>query len=130
MINRTLLSSIVVISVCSSTALAQKESRWPRVRDYGGALPQNENRWMSGLNYPSDALRKGLQGNVIVSFDITVDGRVRNCVVTSSSGIRSLDRVPCPLLEKNARFKPATGDSGPVATRGSYSVAFWLPTSQ
>lgn len=88
----------------------------------------NENLWIGAVDYPSDALRKGQQGNVIVAFDITVAGRATNCVVESSSGSPSLDRVPCRLLERNARFKPASDGSGPKATKGRYSVAFRLPS--
>jgi len=127
MTNKTLLASILCMSLCASAALAQNESPWPRVREYGGATPKNENLWIGAFDYPSDALRKGQQGNVIVAFDITADGRVKNCVVEASSGTPSLDRVPCRLIERKARFKPANGESGPFATKGRYSVAFWLP---
>jgi TonB family protein len=127
MMHRILLTAALGISLCASAALAQDNSSWPRVREYGGATPKNEDRWLGASDYPSDALRKGQQGNVIVAFDITVDGRAKNCVVEASSGSPSLDGVPCRLIERNARFEPASSESGPVATKGRYSVAFWLP---
>lgn len=106
---------------------AQNENPWPRVREYDGATPKKENRWMGALDYPGDALRKGERNNVVVAFDITVDGRAKNRVVSSSSGSRSLDGVSCRLIERNARFEPARDESGPIATKGRYSFAFSLP---
>jgi TonB family protein len=127
MMLRILLTAALGISLCANDALAQSNSPWPRVREYGGAMPKNENLWIGAVDYPSGALRSGEQGNVIVAFDITADGRAKNCIVEASSGSPTLDRVPCRIIERKARFIPASDESGPVATKGRYSVAFWLP---
>lgn len=119
--------SILAILLLTDAAMAQHQSPWPVVRDYGGAKPKNENRWIGVADYPNGSLRNGEQGNVIVVFDITADGRAKNCIVDVSSGLQSLDRVPCKLIERIARFEPANDGNGPVATKGRYSVAFWLP---
>ena len=121
------VSILGILLLPTSAAIAQHKNPWPTVREYGGAKPKNENRWIGFADYPSEALRNGEQGNVVVAFDITIDGRAKNCFVDVSSGSQSLDRVPCKLIERNARFQPASDGNGPLATKGRYSVAFWLP---
>ena len=121
------VSILAILLLPTSAAIAQHKNPWPTVREYGGAKPKNENRWIGFADYPSEALRNGEQGNVVVAFDITIDGRAKNCFVDVSSGSQSLDRVPCKLIERNARFQPASDGNGPLATKGRYSVAFWLP---
>ena len=109
-------------------SLAQPTSPWPAVREFGGATPLRMGSWVSFSDYPSDALGRNEQGNVIVKFDIDVTGRARNCFLDTSSGSPRLDTVPCKLIEARARFKPATSPDGtPTPTKGRYSVAFWTP---
>ena len=60
---------------------------------------------------PSDlhggVLAPGTEGSVGVGYTVTVKGRVSACRVTKSSGIAALDALPCPLIEKRFRFRPA-----------------------
>ena len=105
---------------------ASAQSPWPVIEDFGGAIPLNKG-WVGPLDYPAHALEKGLQGNVVVSFDINSTGRAENCVVEASSGIPELDRVPCPLIEKRARFKALERNGMAAVTKARFSVAFWLP---
>lgn len=111
-----------------TSANAQQSAPWPMVREFGGAIPINQNKWFTAKDYPLSAMQKGDQGNVVVKFDIDVDGRAKNCELDISTGFKSLDSVPCHLIEKRARFKPALGsDHMPVVAKGRYSVAFWIP---
>ena len=119
---------IMGVGILSSPALGQQRPGWPIIKDFGGAVPRNEGRWITIADYPINALRKGHEGNVVVAFDITAMGRAENCVVEVSSGVISLDQVPCRLIEQRARFKPARGEGdAPAETKARYSVAFWLP---
>lgn len=48
------------------------------------------------------------------------NGRVNECEITRSSGHASLDRNTCRLIERRARFDPATNNRGET-TVGTYS---------
>lgn len=112
----------------ATPSLGQPSSPWPAIREFGGAVPLHVGSWVNFTDYPSDALAQQQQGNVVVKFDIDVEGRPRNCTLDISSGYSSLDAIPCRLIEKRARFKPATSADGtPTPTKGRYSVAFWTP---
>jgi protein TonB len=109
--------------------VAQAQVPWTVPKsDFGGATPINIRSWIRYQDYPSVAVAGGEQGYVVVGFDIDVKGRVTNCAVTKSSGYERLDRVPCPMLTKRARFKPATDAGGaPRTTSASTSMSFWTP---
>lgn len=76
--------------------------------------------WVTNSDYPAGAMRRGEQG--VTGFRVTVgaDGRVRDCVVTRSSGSDELDRATCAKVSMRAKFAPASDSNGnPVA--GSYA---------
>ncbi len=67
-------------------------------------------------DYPKRAVERGAQGTTHLRFTVQPNGRVRDCVVTRSSGHRDLDSVTCPLLERRLRYRPARDAAGrPVA---------------
>lgn len=79
-------------------------------------------RWVSEADYPGNALRRGDQG--ITRFEITigVDGRVRDCTVTRSSGSAELDAAACDKVSRRAVFTPARDARGELVT-GRYTNA-------
>ncbi|MPT47987.1 MAG: energy transducer TonB [Sphingobium sp.] len=83
----------------------------------------NPASWVTSDDYPSRALREERSGTVGFRLDIGADGRVTNCSITSSSGHSDLDSEACRLLQRRARFKPATGTDGNAMT-DSYSSRF------
>lgn len=87
--------------------------------------------WRSGAirdrDYPRDASRAKVGGEVEVRFTIEASGRVGGCRVTRSSGDASLDRTTCELIEERFRFKPATDAAGrPVASPYGWRQSWWL----
>lgn len=67
-------------------------------------------------DYPRRAVDRRAQGTTYLRFTILPNGRVRDCVVTRSSGHRDLDAATCPLLERRLRYRPARDAAGrPVA---------------
>ncbi len=72
----------------------------------------NPGGWVTNEDYPSSAMREGLQGVTGFRLDIGPDGRVTNCTVTSSSGSQLLDDTACRLLVRRARFTPAKDAAG------------------
>jgi len=110
-----------------SAAGAQRHTPWEPVFDLGGAELLNAQQLADRGRYPRNAVRNREQGQVVISFEITPEGKARNCRVVRSSGHRRLDRIPCPIFEGWARFRPARGENGrPVATRGLASAEFAL----
>jgi TonB family protein len=85
------------------------------------ASPQNDpGRWITSDDYPSSALRQELTGTTV--FDIRVNrwGGLADCVILQSSGHVILDEEACRVINRRARFFPATDGQGkPIA--GSYT---------
>ncbi len=87
--------------------------------------------WRSGTirdrDYPREASRAEVGGEVETRFTIEASGRVTGCRVTRSSGDASLDRTTCALIEERFRFKPATNAAGePVASQYGWRQSWWL----
>ncbi|MCA1662609.1 MAG: energy transducer TonB [Novosphingobium sp.] len=88
-----------------------------------GARPLGSpGKWATTEDYPARALREGREGTTRFRVTVGLDGRVRNCEVTSSSGSSDLDRATCENVARRARFKPATDATG-SAVAGSYTNA-------
>lgn len=62
--------------------------------------------WISSDDYPIDALRNGVEGDVAVRLEIGQQGVPTACSVIASSGSASLDGATCRLLIDRARFQP------------------------
>lgn len=63
-------------------------------------------------DYPSSSLRNEEEGVTTVRVDVSPEGRVTSCSVTKSSGHPALDNETCKLMQRRARFTPATDTSG------------------
>lgn len=88
----------------------------------------NPANWITNDDYPPSAIRAGAQGTTGISWDINAEGRVENCVVTSSSGNSDLDRAACASLTRRARYTPAVDQAGnPIRTKSSRRVRWVLP---
>jgi TonB family protein len=75
-------------------------------------------------DYPSRALREGLEGRVGFLLTVNEYGRVSECEVTSSSGHAVLDQAACQNLRRYARFEPATRYGEPVAGQFESSLVY------
>lgn len=75
--------------------------------------------------YPAEAKAKGIQGKVIISSRVEIDGTVSGQKVTSSSGSPLLDAAALAAAGKY-RFKPAVQDGKPVTVWVSFAVDFAL----
>lgn len=73
--------------------------------------------------YSAKARRKGIEGSVVVQFEVTTTGTVRNLRVVSGAP----DLAEMVMREAvNWRFKPAIKDGKPIAYRMSKTVTFRL----
>lgn len=88
----------------------------------------NPASWVTTDDYPSRALREEREGVTAVAFEITADGRVENCRVTSSSGSSDLDEATCRNLTRRARYKPAqSADGSPMTSTDTRRVRWQMP---
>jgi TonB family protein len=80
-----------------------------------------------GANYPSRAIREGLEGKVEMALAISAAGRVVSCTVTLSSGHAVLDEAACAGAQRYGRFEPALDSEGrPVEGTYSTSITYSL----
>ncbi len=101
--------------------------------DYGqvellSRLPKPDHspgRWVTAYDYPTEALRKDLEGTTRFMLLVDREGRTENCVILQSSGHQSLDDQACKLLEKRARFIPALDEKGERVTSTWISAVRW-----
>ncbi len=75
--------------------------------------------------YPPRAHAENLEGRVVLSLEIDLDGRVRSVEVASSSGHAILDAAAVRAV-RAWRFEPARLDGQPVAWSGKLPVRFVL----
>jgi protein TonB len=81
--------------------------------------------YVSNDDYPASALRNEEQGTTGFRLTVGPDGRVSNCVVTSSSGSSALDAATCRLMRSRARFTPARDNTGASTTDTVNSRITW-----
>ncbi len=84
--------------------------------------------WVTNDDYPRIAIAREYEGTVAYQVDVSAEGRVQACRVTSSSGHEVLDQASCVRIQRRARFRPATDRSG-AEVAGSYrgSVSWQIP---
>lgn len=81
--------------------------------------PRNGSEWIQAGDF---GRLPRLSGDGVLTFSLLVDakGEVEECSVLKSSGSRQLDAQTCRLLQRRARFDPATDANG-FATKATYS---------
>lgn len=67
---------------------------------------------LSPGDVPDGVLPPGASAGVRVRYVVGTDGLVSGCTVTGQSGIPQIDAVPCPLIERRFRFRPARDAAG------------------
>jgi len=87
--------------------------------DLPAAVPADETSWLDPTDYPFDALKRGIEGDVGVTLIVTADGRPRDCAVSEPSGKSELDDETCRILLRKSRFSPILGDDG-APSEGRY----------
>ncbi len=75
--------------------------------------------------YPPEALKAGLEADVVIELTIAVDGTVSDARVAESAG-GGFDSAAIAAV-KRFRFEPARRGTQPVAVRIRYRYAFRLP---
>jgi protein TonB len=62
---------------------------------------------VGNLNYPEEARRRGLHGNVLLTVVLNLDGSIKSIDVIQSSGYKTLDDAAKLIVRLAAPFPPA-----------------------
>jgi protein TonB len=85
--------------------------------------------YVSDDDYPASAIRSEEQGTTRFRLAVGPDGRVKECIVTASSGSGALDSATCRLMKQRAKFTAARDSSGrPTSDIVASSIRWVLPT--
>lgn len=68
--------------------------------------------WFSDVDYPVEALMRGIQGNSQVRLRIDETGRPTKCAIRRSAGDAALDRAACAIFSTRGRYRPARDRAG------------------
>lgn len=96
--------------------------------DISGDIPASPDPSAPNLPplYPSEAARRGEQGAVILSVQVTPDGRAGSVGIASSSGYVALDRAAQQAVAR-WHFRPELDETGaPVSSRMPIRINFVL----
>jgi TonB family protein len=78
-------------------------------------------------DYPAQAVRDGLEGRVVIGFEVDQQGGVQNAFVAESSGHGVLDEAACAVIGQRFKFEPARDQTGnPVVEHRRQTVAWTL----
>ncbi len=80
---------------------------------------------ISGRDYPPEAKRAGIEGNLTTRYLVDTRGRVERCYVTESSGSDLLDATTCRLAIQRYRFAPARDAAGNPVSDEVYEDHGW-----
>lgn len=92
----------------------------------GNYVPANASAPVTASDYPTQSLRFGEQGTVIVRVDVGADGAVTGCAVAASSGYSRLDAAARRNICRKLNLLPATMDGKPVASINLTRVTFYV----
>ncbi|WP_294307642.1 energy transducer TonB [uncultured Sphingomonas sp.] len=91
-------------------------------------LKGNPGQFFGPDAYPPSAQREGAEGRVVAKLTVGTDGRVTDCVVTTSSNNRALDDTTCRIAKARVRFSPALDQGGnPITSSYTLPVRWQLP---
>ena len=85
-------------------------------------------RWITTNDFPTTALRAGLNGLIKFRLDIDETGKIKGCYVLKRFKPNEFDVLTCNLVSKRAQFTPALDALGkPVKAYHVDAVRFTIP---
>lgn len=118
-LNVSLALAASILAFSGSTAAMSAEPR--------PAMPTGSpGTWVTTNDYPSEALRDGLQGTSEFEVDIDGKGAPTKCTITASSSSGVLDAKTCELIMQRARFTVPLDEKGGVTTGAYRNRVRWV----
>lgn len=81
--------------------------------EYPGGMTELLKYMKENLQYPEEAIEKGIEGRVICQFTVKTDGSIDNIVVLKSIH-KSLDEEAIRLIKNMPKWKPGKNNKGEV----------------
>ncbi len=75
-----------MINLAATMTVPKKKSHWMKVPVYPGGNEAFKEFITQNLQYPKDAEAAGIEGSVVVSYEVTDNGVVQNAMVTKGLG--------------------------------------------
>ncbi|MCM1032287.1 MAG: energy transducer TonB [Odoribacter sp.] len=83
-------------------------------------------KWLSDhINYPAQASEEGVQGRVVVSFDVAKDGAITNVQIARGRH-QALDKEAMRLVKSMPRWQPGRNNGQPVKVSYTLPITFKL----
>ena len=119
-----------LLSVWSASDSSNEEKRKLNSEaDVESAFPGPADAWSKYLNrnftYPAAAQSKGIQGTVVVSFTVAIDGRIQEEFLTKSVEF-TLDDEAMRLIKQSPKWLPARQNGKKVRSFKRQPVQFKL----
>ncbi|WP_209349203.1 energy transducer TonB [Pontixanthobacter sp. CEM42] len=92
----------------------------PRFTPKDPAPRNNRGRWVTNDDYRNSWINRDYAGTVSFRLTVGTNGRASACSVTGGSAPEALKNATCRLVQRRARFNPATNGEGNEVT-GSYT---------
>jgi protein TonB len=87
----------------------------------------NPGSWVTADDYPSSAMRGGIEGQVGVVISVGTDGRAIDVEVTQRSASPALDNATITTVMRRARFLPALRNCQPVVGEYTTVIRWAIP---
>lgn len=124
-----LMMLVLLFSFMTSTAQTKKNDMLFSVVEvmpqYPGGQIAMLKYIMENIKYPEQAMKKGIQGRVVVSFIVEKDGRVSNVRLLRSVE-SSLDKEAVRVVKSMPKWSPGKQNGKPVRVRFNVPVMFKL----
>lgn len=124
-----LMMFVLLFSFMTSTAQTKKNDMLFSVVEvmpqYPGGQIAMLKYIMENIKYPEQAMKKGIQGRVVVSFIVEKDGRVSNVRLLRSVE-SSLDKEAVRVVKSMPKWSPGKQNGKPVRVRFNVPVMFKL----
>ncbi|WP_225425786.1 energy transducer TonB [Pelagerythrobacter rhizovicinus] len=92
----------------------------PRVQPKNPEPRNNPGTWVTTSDYRSSWINREYTGTASFTLRVGTNGRVESCSVTGGSAPQELKDATCSLIQRRARFRPATDGNGDEVS-GTYS---------
>ncbi len=106
----------------------KKEKKFLELPRYSGGKEALSKFLKENLQYPREALQKGIEGKVVVHFEIDDDGIVHNPVVAHGIG-GGCDEEALRLVSL-LRYQKVNNHGKRVRTRSKINISFKIPGQQ
>lgn len=125
MIPNSLTSVVVIIT----KAYEGQDDEWLAVEEMptfmGGDLSTFRDWVMQNIRYPEEAIKKGIEGNVVVNFCVGKDGYIKESRITVlESPDKLLSDEVIRVLKSSPQWTPGKQKGNPVAVQFTLPVGF------